>query len=326
MPYSRTESTNTVTQIQRSPPAAQKSTAMTGVSPRIIRQSTDTYDREQSNRRASPSPAPNARSNLSSSSSSSPSPSPAQSRLYARRPRFPPTKAKGKGKAPLNVSSTDEENSDTGPVNASDEEEEEDSPAFLPFSNVQTTISPDKNAQDLAATLRRYSRKGDRPKLTSQQQNPSHAHSGSSSSILSSHPNNPSASSSVPSLSSPPGGLKSPTSSNPNALAALSPRHRRLGKEAGSEGTPSMGSSFSDLDDASVTHSAMEEALANQMRAGGKGGMGIGSLGVVGRMGGLWRQGSSGVGTGTGAVRGSAGAGAAAGRGQETESRKSSRS
>ncbi|KAK2075174.1 hypothetical protein P8C59_009321 [Phyllachora maydis] len=34
----------------------------------------------------------------------------------------------------------------------------------------------------------------------------------------------------------------------------------------GSEGTPSMGSSFSDLDDASVTQSALEEALASKMQ------------------------------------------------------------
>ena len=74
-----------------------------------------------------------------------------------------------------------------------------------------------------------------------------------------------------------------------------------------------MGSSFSDLDDASVTHSAMEEALANQMRQGGKGfsGMGVGSLGVVGRMGGFWKQGSGessgGRSGGAGPTRGSMG-------------------
>ena len=36
----------------------------------------------------------------------------------------------------------------------------------------------------------------------------------------------------------------------------------------GSEGTPSMGSSFSDLDDASVTQSALEEQLVNEMTQG----------------------------------------------------------
>ncbi|KAB2580402.1 Autophagy-related protein 29 [Lasiodiplodia theobromae] len=57
------------------------------------------------------------------------------------------------------------------------------------------------------------------------------------------------------------------------ATGALSPRHRaelaRLSpgmKREGSEGTPSMGSSFSDLDDASVTQSALEEQLLSHMQ------------------------------------------------------------
>lgn len=50
-------------------------------------------------------------------------------------------------------------------------------------------------------------------------------------------------------------------------LASVSPRARK----DGSEGTPSMGSSFSDLDDASVTQSALEEALLSNMRQGGNG-------------------------------------------------------
>ncbi|KAH7057305.1 hypothetical protein B0J12DRAFT_409289 [Macrophomina phaseolina] len=56
---------------------------------------------------------------------------------------------------------------------------------------------------------------------------------------------------------------------------ALSPRHRaelaRLSPRGGatregSEGTPSMGSSFSDLDDASITQSALEEQLLSHMQ------------------------------------------------------------
>lgn len=55
---------------------------------------------------------------------------------------------------------------------------------------------------------------------------------------------------------------------------ALSPRRTAelKGKgysREGSDGTPSMGSSFSDLDDASVTQSALEEALASKMQGGG---------------------------------------------------------
>ena len=47
-------------------------------------------------------------------------------------------------------------------------------------------------------------------------------------------------------------------------LEKLSPRY----KKSGSEGSPSMGSSFSDLDDASVTQSALEEALLSNMQHG----------------------------------------------------------
>ncbi|KAM0276039.1 hypothetical protein ACHAQH_007165 [Verticillium albo-atrum] len=46
-------------------------------------------------------------------------------------------------------------------------------------------------------------------------------------------------------------------------LSGKSPSRRE-----GSDGTPSMGSSFSDLDDASVTQSALEEALASKMQDG----------------------------------------------------------
>ncbi|KAF2839179.1 hypothetical protein M501DRAFT_954368 [Patellaria atrata CBS 101060] len=49
-------------------------------------------------------------------------------------------------------------------------------------------------------------------------------------------------------------------------LARLSPRGKR---REGSEGSPSMGSSFSDLDDTSVTQSALEEALLSNMQHGG---------------------------------------------------------
>lgn len=45
-----------------------------------------------------------------------------------------------------------------------------------------------------------------------------------------------------------------------------SPQTRRIN---GSDGTPSMGSSFSDLDDTSVTQSALEEALMSNMQHGG---------------------------------------------------------
>jgi hypothetical protein len=191
-----------------------------------------------------------------------------QSRMYTRRPRFPPTKSKGK--APLN------------PLSSADEASDDESPSFLPFSTVddrEGTNDRDKNKgkgiaknfDDPTATLRRYSqRPATRPNLEQ-------VISPSSSGTLSSPPQ---PSSSVQSISSP-RGIRSPN--NSNVLATLSPRQRRIAKE-GSEGTPSMGSSFSDLDDASISQSAMEEALAREIKAG------KGSLSVVSRMGGLWRQ------------------------------------
>ncbi|KAK6580759.1 hypothetical protein PZA11_006995 [Diplocarpon coronariae] len=54
---------------------------------------------------------------------------------------------------------------------------------------------------------------------------------------------------------------------SPRRTVELSGQGKGSGK--GSDGTPSMGSSFSDLDDASVTQSALEEALASNMQAGG---------------------------------------------------------
>ncbi|KAK0106753.1 hypothetical protein ONS96_004371 [Cadophora gregata f. sp. sojae] len=54
---------------------------------------------------------------------------------------------------------------------------------------------------------------------------------------------------------------------SPRRTAELAGTGKGSGK--GSDGTPSMGSSFSDLDDASVTQSALEEALASNMQSGG---------------------------------------------------------
>ncbi|KAF2440567.1 hypothetical protein P171DRAFT_103244 [Karstenula rhodostoma CBS 690.94] len=61
-----------------------------------------------------------------------------------------------------------------------------------------------------------------------------------------------------------------PSSGNHRAvMAQLSPR--RIGtrsRKEGSEGTPSMGSSFSDIDDTSISQSALEEALLSNIQHG----------------------------------------------------------
>ena len=73
-----------------------------------------------------------------------------------------------------------------------------------------------------------------------------------------------------------------------NAAGITSPRiHRRAnaggGNASDGTGTPSMGSSFSDLDDTSVTQSALEEALASNMQrqGGGTGGQGQSRMSTI---------------------------------------------
>ncbi|KAF3352960.1 hypothetical protein VdG1_00432 [Verticillium dahliae VDG1] len=70
------------------------------------------------------------------------------------------------------------------------------------------------------------------------------------------------------------GGDRSRTQQGAGHAGPLSPRRtaelsgKSPSRREGSDGTPSMGSSFSDLDDASVTQSALEEALASKMQDG----------------------------------------------------------
>lgn len=72
------------------------------------------------------------------------------------------------------------------------------------------------------------------------------------------------------------------TGQPPRPPGPLSPRHRAQltntslspgRRRDGSEGSPSMGSSFSDLDDASVTQSALEDALLSMQQAGNASGL-----------------------------------------------------
>jgi hypothetical protein len=237
------------------------------------------------------SPSSKAASSSPSSSSSSDI-HVSQSRAFTRRPRFPPQKPK---KHLGLLSSADEEASDGS----------DDTPAFLPVSNVD---GPSHSmSHDPSATLRHLpstSRK-DPPSINTDRAPRSSVNSrppsqnfprATASGTKTSHSSSSSLSSPFPasntqsrSISSPGPGPTSP----PLPLSALSPRTRRIARE-GSEGTPSMGSSFSDLDDASVTQSALEEALAREIREGG------GSLGVVGRtVGGLWRTRGAGRGGGS---------------------------
>lgn len=177
-------------------------------------------------------PSPTAAISASSSSSESRDEAPAsRSKAYTRRSR------PSSSRAPL------------GPSSDADEELE-DSPPFLPFSDknaakvMPTAIDPGATIK-LSPRLQKAhlaaSKPGEKPKSPPVAQ-PINSSSSSAQSQPTHKPAKP-------------------------ALSSLSPRQRRIAKE-GSDGTPSMGSSFSDLDDASVTQSALEEALANEMRHG----------------------------------------------------------
>ncbi|KZM23268.1 uncharacterized protein EKO05_0004448 [Ascochyta rabiei] len=86
--------------------------------------------------------------------------------------------------------------------------------------------------------------------------------------------------------SGPQAATKSPVSPNFNHRAAManlgSPRAQALRRKEGSEGTPSMGSSFSDIDDAGISQSALEEALLSNMQHG--------RMSTLSRMSHAWKQ------------------------------------
>ncbi|KAI4197665.1 MAG: hypothetical protein LQ346_002947 [Caloplaca aetnensis] len=243
---SRNSSTNTVHQIPRaSPKLNQKSsfestptgTQFSRARDASRRMSDATTKQRPPSIERTASPFSKAADSSSSSSESEAAPSLSRSRAYQRRPRH------SSSKAPL------------GPLSDAEEEDPE-SPPFLPFSDPRATKQPPP--ADPSATLRMANRGlPERPKIapplnssssSAQSQPPTRARPPQH------HPNkNP--------ISPPRGGPNEPAS-------ALSPRQRRVVKD-GSDGTPSMGSSFSDLDDASVTQSALEEALAHEMNLGG---------------------------------------------------------
>lgn len=174
--------------------------------------------------------------NDSSSSSSSDSETAApltRSRAYMRRSR------RSNSKPPL------------GPLSDADEDPEDSAP-FLPFSDAKVfTVTP---PPDPGATLRIAPEK-----LVSRQPIPGSLSKPEATTL------SQTAHSSSSSAQSQPQSQNTRPAQTP--LSSLSPRQRRIARE-GSEGTPSMGSSFSDLDDASVTQSALEEALANEMSHG----------------------------------------------------------
>ena len=146
----------------------------------------------------------------------------------------------------------------------SSEDDPSSSGGYLPFATAATGTASAGREPDPAATLRGQSpRRGTGTQRgSSKQRHPAPARHDSSTSA--------SASSAGASTSNVQPARPGPLSPRHRAqLAAMSPRTRRAQGAEGSEGTPSMGSSFSDLDDASVTQSALEEALMSNLQAGG---------------------------------------------------------
>lgn len=178
-------------------------------------------------------------------SSSSSSSSPAQSRIIRRPPRFQGNER---------PSFADDDDDDGG----GDVE-----PAFLPYRPQTEGVA--SGHHDLSATLRvNFRDSGKRPSRGSGRDRIHHSQTSDSST------------SSVPvsrgTNDRRPSGPLSPRRTM--ELANRSPGGKSKAYSRDSDGTPSMGSSFSDLDDASVTQSALEEALASRMQDGGT----IGSL------------------------------------------------
>ncbi|PGH12643.1 hypothetical protein AJ79_04141 [Helicocarpus griseus UAMH5409] len=140
------------------------------------------------------------------------------------------------------------------------DEDEDDSPAFLPL-DAHRRSSTEQMGHDPSATLRQEPEQARAAenivplnKISATESSASSASSGLAGGHAANERTRP---------------VRHPTTFSPRRtaeLARLSPRRR--GRE-GSEGTPSMGSSFSDLDDASLTQSALEEALLSTMQRGG---------------------------------------------------------
>ncbi|KAI2627239.1 hypothetical protein GGS21DRAFT_545874 [Xylaria nigripes] len=182
------------------------------------------------------SPGPNelSPSPPPSSDSSSSSSSPAQSRIIRRPPRF---------------------QTNEGPSFVDDDDDEE--PAFLPYR--VPTGGKSSGKHDLSATLR--GNLGEQHKKPFKESDRDRfRHSQTSDSSTSSFP----ASRFAPDKRS--SGPLSPRRTM--EIVGRSPGSKSKGYSRDSDGTPSMGSSFSDLDDTSVTQSALEEAFASKMQDG----------------------------------------------------------
>ncbi|KAI8313685.1 Autophagy-related protein 29 [Colletotrichum sp. SAR11_59] len=228
------------------------STARPGATTKPSTTSRPSNDGQQQRRRLSSlpiqstprSPEPASPPDESSSpASSDDESSPAQSRIIRRPPRFQQQR--------------------DGGVNLDDEDEDDAEPAFLQYK--PQSASNASSAQDMGSTLR-----GDPRNARRTPKGKERIHHSETSDSSTSSPALISRSSATSDHRRPAAGGGGPLSPRRAAeLSGKSPSSKGKGySRDGSDGTPSMGSSFSDLDDASVTQSALEEALASKMQDG----------------------------------------------------------
>lgn len=276
---SRTSSTNTILQVHKNNSNSQLGRR---ISPKTSRRSLET-DRQtpplnpSDSRRlsydAQPGSPLRAAADSSSESSSSDDDIPttmARSRAFTRRPRY----TTARSKAPLGLLASADEY----------EDDEDDSPALL-FSHQPRPViltqaahprSPvlpqDTTPAATTATQRLARRTSSTPTPTPNTPPPLPHHKQHREGMFSQDapPSPISPSSGSPRPTARPSSTSTSQHTNPGPAPFLSPRQRTtLGTKDGSSGSPSMGSSFSDLDDASVTQSALEEALVRDMGRGG---------------------------------------------------------
>ncbi|KAI4604151.1 hypothetical protein KJ359_000279 [Pestalotiopsis sp. 9143b] len=164
-----------------------------------------------------PDPSSPGPADTSSAASSSDESSPAQSRIIRRPP----------------ISYDDD-----------DDEEDDDEPAFLPYRAQKEASTSGQH--DLSATLR-----GNLPKRHQKQHGKIHLSQTSDSSASSAAPPTRGQSGRKPEMRSP----LSPPPRRTQELSGRSPIGKGKGYSRDSDGTPSMGSSFSDLDGKSCTFS-----------------------------------------------------------------------
>ncbi|KAL4941651.1 hypothetical protein BDV06DRAFT_177976 [Aspergillus oleicola] len=146
-----------------------------------------------------------------------------------------------------------------------DDDDDDESPAFLPLSRGHGSASHGTAGHDLSTTLR-MGQEG-----ISDQQRRSIEHPQSLRKSMTTESSESSISSGAPATN--PNNQRRSQINHPSprrGLAHMSPRRSTASGRDISDGTPSMGSSFSDLDgDTSVTQSMLEEALLSNMQHGG---------------------------------------------------------